>query len=1100
MREKGAPILIGLLALMAVRPVSTSVSSAPAAAASVVQAETGAPPTADTVPETAVPVTEAKPQWQKPLGLYREFFRSDNPETKKEILTLDLQTVGASGDRKEHLTFSGQRESVGTPGSSSIHAIVEGANDAGYKLEFLIALLPDPIASDLAMNSDQALAGIQSAFADSLYLLDRFWLPWTDESASRDRTYQTTPGLLLFRRVEENNRRVAGVFLVGETPKRGVHKAALANTLDLIASFVDAMPGEQPMKPVRIVGPSFSGSAESLRLALRDWQQKRTGRRPMAFQIISGTATAQGLEKYLTLKDTTFCRTVLPDDVLLRESRRYLDKLGWDNRKVAMLTESDTGYRLREDLPFIQVLFPSGLSGFRTESEAREKGQPTDSGRTFVTVPKTALDLSLAEPSRPLDIIPELSSLTPRNKQLAISNLLATISREGIRRVGIQATDVRDRIFLAKMSRELFPDVILFSLSNDLLYVHPKYGADLDGMLVLSTAPLLTEGPRWRYLLGGPNQRYRRQFGSEFEEGIFHAVQSSLDPQLVAPQTAVEPKVWIAAVGNGSLWPLASLEVADWDAVCLPFAGRARGFNPSGNNNFSQAEEWRDLPLLGFVLVLVLLALVLGHVAPPLRRRDWTERRLLTLGWASLWLFGATLVILDTLPLPPSSRSWSVVGLGTLYAILLWAAARWKFPTLPRRWVPIALLMGAFGTPLLYRILQNLWMPDLGMPEEGLAFFYLRARKFSSGLSPLVALALCTSAFYTWILLELQRRRLIARQVIAWPLAEPCEPPLRNCADMAMPLEDLMARTLPTRQSRFWRFFVLAVVVPAFFLLRNVQPIAETRGYGRIFIVLILSGLCLAAVSFYQFIRLWLTLRRLLERLGHTRLMQAFQRIAKEVDWKPMRSFGWQMPTFQTVVLSAAKFERVDWRQRKEEVRGLLDEIFEAERQDSLTEERSARRKLQKIFSQACHDLAKAKATPEIDDFFAVRMVAYLRPVLSHMRNALLASMASGLLTLAAVRTYAFEPQQLLSFGLWGALLVAVAVTLWVFVEMDRNHTLSTIGGTEPGQVTFDRHFLLNISTYGLIPVLGVLVSQFPQVGRLFAEWFNPLLRVTGAN
>ena len=57
--------------------------------------------------------------------------------------------------------------------------------------------------------------------------------------------------------------------------------------------------------------------------------------------------------------------------------------------------------------------------------------------------------------------------------------------------------------------------------------------------------------------------------------------------------------------------------------------------------------------------------------------------------------------------------------------------------------------------------------------------------------------------------------------------------------------------------------------------------------------------------------------------------------------------------------------------------------------------------------AQPCptQDLAKAKATPEVEDFFAVRMVAYLRPVLSHMRNGLLASMASGLLTLAAVRT-----------------------------------------------------------------------------------------------
>jgi xanthine/uracil permease len=78
-------------------------------------------------------------------------------------------------------------------------------------------------------------------------------------------------------------------------------------------------------------------------------------------------------------------------------------------------------------------------------------------------------------------------------------------------------------------------------------------------------------------------------------------------------------------------------------------------------------------------------------------------------------------------------------------------------------------------------------------------------------------------------------------------------------------------------------------------------------------------------------------------------------------------------------------------------------------------------------------------------------------------------------------------------------LVVASVVTLGVFVEMDRSPTLSAIGGTEAGKVRFDRHFVLNILTYGLVLVLGLVVSQFPQIGRFVGAWFNPLLRIVGA-
>jgi len=73
-----------------------------------------------------------------------------------------------------------------------------------------------------------------------------------------------------------------------------------------------------------------------------------------------------------------------------------------------------------------------------------------------------------------------------------------------------------------------------------------------------------------------------------------------------------------------------------------------------------------------------------------------------------------------------------------------------------------------------------------------------------------------------------------------------------------------------------------------------------------------------------------------------------------------------------------------------------------------------------------------------------------------------------------------------------------VVLALWVFVQMDRNATMSAIGGTDAGKLSLDRHFYANVLTYGAVPILGIVITQFPQVGRLVAQWLNPLLRIAG--
>ena len=86
--------------------------------------------------------------------------------------------------------------------------LAQTAAARGYDLRFLVALVPAPPDSRL----DQALEAVQRGFAQSNYLLDRVWLPWTVEGANRGGgAAQTAPGLLPMdemarRRLQQSDR------------------------------------------------------------------------------------------------------------------------------------------------------------------------------------------------------------------------------------------------------------------------------------------------------------------------------------------------------------------------------------------------------------------------------------------------------------------------------------------------------------------------------------------------------------------------------------------------------------------------------------------------------------------------------------------------------------------------------------------------------------------------------------------------------------------------------------------------------------------------------------------------------------------------------
>lgn len=95
--------------------------------------------------------------------------------------------------------------------------------------------------------------------------------------------------------------------------------------------------------------------------------------------------------------------------------------------------------------------------------------------------------------------------------------------------------------------------------------------------------------------------------------------------------------------------------------------------------------------------------------------------------------------------------------------------------------------------------------------------------------------------------------------------------------------------------------------------------------------------------------------------------------------------------------------------------------------------------------------------------------------------------------------TYAFQPKRLATLFLWTTLTASSAAMLSALMQMDRDPVLRVIGRTEPGKGTRDWSFISKVVIYDILPVLGLIASQFPTMGRLLSGMIDPLSRVLGA-
>jgi hypothetical protein len=804
-------------------------------------------------------------------------------------------------------------------------------------ISFLIATLPDPVDSRLDYLFDRHFDALQRALETQTYIMDRFHMPWPPPG-SRARGDQPLPhpigepGVVLFR----DRQKLLVLFIVGETATSGIDKLAFHRALDQMARMkrVELRCLPVTTDPVLVMGPTFSGSATSLQHAIQDWRAGKDGG-SSTFRIVSGSATAIPPDHPLrTRNDVCFDSMVREDGDVLAFFLDFLGERGVEPNSVAMLVEANTGYgaAVQSDTGkhgVTSIPFPLHVADLRRRREQEILRTPQRNDAGGLLKPGNTLPVQTWDPAR--ESLPSFSDLETASVEPLLESTLASLARNRIRYVGIAATDVRDIIFLALEVRRHAPNVAIFTLTADNLYLHSSVHSQLQGMLILGTYPLFPPNRLWTWPFTSGITRL--QFPTANAQGVYNATLRLLraggELEIGAPYTQQEPgrhlPAWLTAVGGDGLWPIAYIGGKPWvdgprpTEANRPTMELGRGLSEGGPAVF----------LVVWCLASLLAAFELRHFFQPVPVagacgkskgmpglwREWLvqgpspgkdlEQQLHVLAAFSalldvhlliLWIWCLPYVTwLSDLPgidfrLWAEETSWSNFGaelakvgpvaFALIVAAVLWIAFALAFARvmrLRRQWSEgtsflrklwLGSLLGMCLITVLLALCQGVAWLRLDPVESMLLF--ARATSFGSGFSPLGPSILAGLAILSLVWCSLRRANLLEMG------AGLGNRPVGSGLEFVQTVHSQEARVLDQFRKtlfelpRFWPVLTLfAVILVALFSSRWASTV-ETQPFGAYFKTVWAMAYLVIALEFVRFVEGWNALHKLLRLLrGH---------------------------------------------------------------------------------------------------------------------------------------------------------------------------------------------------------------------------------------
>jgi hypothetical protein len=469
------------------------------------------------------------------------------------------------------------------------------------KVTFLVATVPDPEMTRLALYFDRSLASIQAGVSSVAWRFDRAWLPWKASATTagetpppEDEAAESQPGIMLFR---GGTGEAAVVFLIGESPVAGIRRQAFREAMNIIEGMSKQVPGQ-----IRIAGPNFSGSFPSMRQEIDAVACKPQWK--TEFRLITPNSTVKSSQDQFAeekgVGTVRLSRVLARDESAMEAFDSYLISHWGKNIHAAFIAEGETVYGLQnqtsnEDYGKSRGLSAAGRTfNFPREIALLRNLYPDAARQTFGAGQQQkqgSADLKLRSGGRPtLPVFAEQQTVTSYEAQLL--QIAQTLERDGYELAGLAATDVLDMIYVAGYLRRAAPETRLYLIDSDLLLVRATASHALDGTMLLTDFPLVLENRLWTGWMD------RTPYASRWEMATFNSVRALLlegDPK-AGPLLeygdpfnpgAKHPPLWLTIVSHDTLWPIATFSERDdnlrleWPASAAPKDDRLKVVKPS---------------------------------------------------------------------------------------------------------------------------------------------------------------------------------------------------------------------------------------------------------------------------------------------------------------------------------------------------------------------------------------------------------------------------------------------------------------------------------------------------------------------------------------
>jgi hypothetical protein len=1081
----------------------------------------------------------------------------------------------------------------------SIEQFVSRCLGDPHFISSMMASVPDPQRTHLGLLTDRTIEAIQVAAGEAKFLPRSHYLPWPSSASnsaglqlsaeSESQSDSPDPGVLIFSDAATPTSSLRPrhllVFLIPELPTEGLDRKVFSRAATIMEKV-------SPNSKIWFDGPNFSGSVASLR-ALDDGLGNTK-----CIEAVSGSVT--NAEGYLVAKPGCSSSLTLmqtSDDEALCEFVRGAKAFGYKGTQIAILSEEGTQYgnqgsklnpECKEDetagLWFLH--FPREISKLRNAY-----GAETNKSAASDPATQTGLEIQWQDPeaAQHEDVQTYGGQQTPLSQETVLSTLAITLKTQGIKALGILASDPTDEAFLIHSVKKSSPDVRLFLRDPDLLYLRTPDVGSLNGTLLVSNYPVIPENQFWSSTNELPERLIT--FPSAWHEAEYNAFIELIDKAGLAPpgpamkrlewhwpaaaSTSPDPSdpgkskpLWLATIGTAGHYPVTLLNSKDVKNV-KNVNEAALGLHSLelGPPQFLPFMFWVAIAGLGLLHVFALRvpAAIPSYFKPDFNFKDPTDTvalvRLMCHMMAILTVCLAQM-IMGSSYLFFSGSHWRYAllagGVGAVTVILLaaaWTRIRIIYAVhrqqekqeplaVPDERSTIVTPKRIFRTSIIGMVIMVgaglFWVVMTNRGHFDTAFLHFRDLNLLSGVAPSVPLISVLLVMYFGIWGYLRRLSYWEHRYVQMFHVR-----LDNAIgeDLGADVRAIDACLLGPLENSKWMAAYWLVVGGSILAFRPwvtldmVEPF-PVRFFVLFFIVLALLTLWL---NWFRFINIWVHLRNILEHLENLPIRAAFERLPRErslpiLQWNsPQSSFLLRqvLDKLRALACADASEESVALKNQFElRIDALMNhgvvqtEIVEYRKvvggspratlrtisrsqNDPLLEARNEMTKVIDILSARLlgeywrrgSSVPKPGVEPPpadlkyvlAEDIVALPFYAYIRKVVSELRNILFFLGIAVSLLFVAFHTYAFRADEAIDWWFFGIFAFMGGGVVVIVAQMERNALLSRLSNGTPGQL--GTNFYLQLLKYGTVPFLTIFGSQVPSISNFLLKWVQPAVQ-----